>query len=282
MAVDRRRRSADELGASATHAPLVRCSLCGRAADDYNEARREERVTEIATSNGGSLFDELRHENSAKIVRTSNGSLISKFHWDYVVKHKQGYVYVIEFSSGVTKVGRTLDVIRRLAQHKTEALKHGHTMVNEWNSSRHVDWIKNERQLISYCARRSGLPSYGGEYFTNVDFDEIIEFAEALSYRELSESATIKHVYEMVTQPLLFGRHKYDNGNTPNSMMSAQIHAKLRELKDPRERVAWLNDQQRLCAMRYNELRAKLIMMLNDMPPLNENDCENVRRTEDD
>jgi len=243
-------------------------------------------VTKIATSSGGSLFDELRHEDSMKIVRTSNGSLVNKFHWNYVVEHRQGYIYIIEFSSGVTKVGRTLDVVKRLAHHKIEALKHGHIVVNEWSSSRHVDWIENERQLISYCAHRFGSPSYGSEYFTGTDFDDVIKFAATLSYRELSESEIIKHVYEVVTQPLLFGRHRYDASDTSSSVISAQIRAKLQEIKDPREKIAWLNEQQRLCTAQYNELRANLIVMLSDMPLLNEDGtsmtAQDTRRTEDD
>jgi hypothetical protein len=92
-----------------------------------------------------------------------------------------GHIYVIEFSSGTIKVGRTVGR-HRMTQHRVEAERHGVVVVNEWLSPAHASWFENESRLIAYCVERGGERKHvRSEYFTGLDFIQIKSFAEHLA-----------------------------------------------------------------------------------------------------
>lgn len=99
----------------------------------------------------------------------------------------EGWIYVIEFSSGTVKVGCTgrngaPTGQRRIDQHRREAARHGVTITRQWLSPPHSAWEANERALIEHCLD-AGSTRVGGsnEYFTSLDFDQAAAFAAHLA-----------------------------------------------------------------------------------------------------
>lgn len=91
-----------------------------------------------------------------------------------------GHIYVIEFSSGVVKVGKTTDPKRRLAAHASLARVHGGAIRASWMSQQICGYDDAERELIRLCAQVAG-PVVGREYFD-------IGLREALSLATLVEA----------------------------------------------------------------------------------------------
>jgi hypothetical protein len=89
-------------------------------------------------------------------------------------------LYVIEFSSGVVKVGVSEKPDHRMADHAMNARVHGHTVVNTWTSSKHANARQTERELIEFCSGRWSTVA-GREYFTEAVFAEVVAFAECLA-----------------------------------------------------------------------------------------------------
>jgi len=76
----------------------------------------------------------------------------------------QGFVYVVEFTSGVIKVGKTADPAQRIANHTHLARVHGGDVRRSWISEEHYFCGRTERELIEYCTRVGELVA-GREYF---------------------------------------------------------------------------------------------------------------------
>jgi hypothetical protein len=97
------------------------------------------------------------------------------------------YIYVIEFTSGVVKVGRTNTPQKRLAKHARTAQSHGVTISRSWFSTPHTGYGKNEMALIAFCAERWDI-SGGREYFGAADYEEIVQYANTLPMIALTEA----------------------------------------------------------------------------------------------
>jgi hypothetical protein len=86
-----------------------------------------------------------------------------------------GHLYVIEFDSGVVKVGRTGNPEARLKAHALTGL-----VRRSWSSRRHPHCDKTERQLIAFCNEHGTL--YGGhEYFRHLPLDATRAYAALLA-----------------------------------------------------------------------------------------------------
>lgn len=96
------------------------------------------------------------------------------------VRQIPGFIYVIAFSTGVIKVGRTLDLDKRLGQHDVECARHGVRIVERWTSPAHPAWEANERALVAFCSSTAGERQGKSEYFTGIDFHMVKEFAMGL------------------------------------------------------------------------------------------------------
>jgi hypothetical protein len=92
-----------------------------------------------------------------------------------------GYVYVVAFSDGTVKVGRSADATRRLKDHKATARSFGLEITSEWVSPQHRDWKENELELMR-LARELGGRQNNGEYFAGVDFGELAAAAAELIF----------------------------------------------------------------------------------------------------
>lgn len=95
------------------------------------------------------------------------------------------HVYVIEFSTGVVKVGRSNDPRSRLGKHHADAQLHGHRIVRCWLSALHLNDVENENALIAY-GRHCCTSSMRSEYFLGLPFDRVTEFAESLAFNPVT------------------------------------------------------------------------------------------------
>lgn len=87
------------------------------------------------------------------------------------------YLYVIEFSDGVVKVGQTVRPAERFAEHERDAKKIGCTTRRRWLSFPYMS-SRYEQLLIEFC--KVSWPRVQGLEFFDADFDEVVEFATEL------------------------------------------------------------------------------------------------------
>lgn len=86
------------------------------------------------------------------------------------------WVYLIRFSSGTVKVGRTKRIDPRIQEHEKNARAHGASVSETWCAMVH-DGCAAEDALLSE-ARRAGRPVPGNpEFFEGLDFDTLRDFA---------------------------------------------------------------------------------------------------------
>lgn len=93
--------------------------------------------------------------------------------------HKDGYVYVVEFSDGTVKVGKARSLRSRLGNHRHDAEKFALSISRWWGSPLHRGYGDSEKQLITHASTVGGIQG-GREYFSGVDFSGVVEFASSL------------------------------------------------------------------------------------------------------
>lgn len=93
-----------------------------------------------------------------------------------------GYLYAVALSTGLVKVGRTVNPRGRLGSHISHAHKVGVDVLDLWLSPRHQNYAANERELI----RRLGTAERGSEYFRR-EYADVVRIAESLSYDTLTD-----------------------------------------------------------------------------------------------
>lgn len=101
-------------------------------------------------------------------------------------KHER-HVYVVEFASGIVKVGQAMILKDRLNTHVRTAQAHGDSVTRTWASDVHIGYGDNERALIAFCAER-WEPAIGAEYYRDADFDQIVEYAQGLPYERMGDA----------------------------------------------------------------------------------------------
>jgi len=92
-----------------------------------------------------------------------------------------GHLYVIEFSTGVIKVGKTIHPKVRLDSHAKSAKVHGISISRSWVSEKHPGHSDTEQELIAF-GKHYGKPLLSGkcEYFADLDFEPTRCFAQIL------------------------------------------------------------------------------------------------------
>lgn len=88
---------------------------------------------------------------------------------------KKGYIYIIEYDTGMVKVGRTTSPRQRIKGQLYIAARFGVEPRNIWLSSFHENYKSTERELL----KRLGTPTQGAEYFETT-YAEVIGVAQAL------------------------------------------------------------------------------------------------------
>ncbi len=94
----------------------------------------------------------------------------------------EGYLYVLQFSTGVIKVGQTTRIHRRLGEHRRDAAAFGVNITRCWVSRPHRGFLKTEAALIEACLIAKGR-RVRQEYFSGVAFDVAVGFADQLAVR---------------------------------------------------------------------------------------------------
>lgn len=92
---------------------------------------------------------------------------------------KSGSLYVIEFSTGIVKVGRSENPTQRLQAHRGHAYSLGVAILYDWYSPVINNFIVAEQTLINWCVHRA-TTQRSAEYFTGIDPHEAVMFAETL------------------------------------------------------------------------------------------------------
>lgn len=100
-----------------------------------------------------------------------------------------GYVYVIEFSNGIVKVGRSQDIVSRLRAHGSAARNFGIEVTRRWESPCHLGWQQNEDALKRLTSELGGEP-LTAEFFSGVDFDALVEKARELPFEAPAPAVT--------------------------------------------------------------------------------------------
>ena len=89
----------------------------------------------------------------------------------------EGYVYILEFSSGRVKVGFTTNLKARLSNHATTAKAYGASISRTWMSPHHEEARTNEKLMLAMCRATDGVEAEG-EYFAGLSWDAVVAYAE--------------------------------------------------------------------------------------------------------
>lgn len=102
----------------------------------------------------------------------------------------EGHIYVVEFSTGVVKPGKTIRPETRLIEHRMAAERFGVRIARSWVSPLHKGVSSNEKTLLRWCAEHGGKqrPSKS-EYYTGVSYEALLVIAEQLPFAEPIGSA---------------------------------------------------------------------------------------------
>jgi hypothetical protein len=105
---------------------------------------------------------------------------------------REGFVYIVQFSTGVVKVGQTIRPQVRLAKHRRDAAALNVAVIDVWVSSPHRNYLANEKKLIGFCARTGRQVKR--EYFRGTDLTSVRRFAESLTYVSRSSAGSVTSV----------------------------------------------------------------------------------------
>jgi hypothetical protein len=101
-----------------------------------------------------------------------------------------GYVYVLKFTNGLVKPGRTRNPKARLSDHAKNAQLFGAELADWWVSPLHDGWKENEESLITFAGDLGGT-ALTTEYFSGVDFDDLLAKACALTFAPVDTDAAL-------------------------------------------------------------------------------------------
>jgi hypothetical protein len=91
-----------------------------------------------------------------------------------------GELYVIAFSNGIVKVGRSDDFCRRFHEHRRDAARFGLAIADWWRSDPLDRTEHRERRLIARMSEVGIRTAAGREYFSGVPFSVAVALAERL------------------------------------------------------------------------------------------------------
>lgn len=103
-----------------------------------------------------------------------------------------GYIYVIQFSTGHIKVGQTNNPRQRLSSHTHDAAKMGAAVSQFWFSAPHRDYRKTESRLIDAMSA-VGRRLSGREYYADCDFAAAVQLASGLIGRPSTPEERSRH-----------------------------------------------------------------------------------------
>lgn len=86
------------------------------------------------------------------------------------------YLYVIQFSDGIVKVGQTRNMRQRYKYHQYWGRRTGRTVTDVDIDLRYGSALPDEKKLIAFCQERWPALEGHREYFVGADFDEVWQF----------------------------------------------------------------------------------------------------------
>lgn len=116
-----------------------------------------------------------------------------------------GYLYIIEFSTGLLKVGKTRNPAKRLDQHRHHAEAFGLSITRYWVSEAHDNYGENELRLISDMHEIGGVSNLV-EYFSGVTLEEAVSTTASYQFDPIdvdARSAEVKASTEELKQTFL-------------------------------------------------------------------------------
>jgi hypothetical protein len=100
------------------------------------------------------------------------------------ISSMEGHVYVVEFESGMVKVGYSAKPENRFKGYVKNGVLFGNPVTRTWVSPAHFAPQRNEKLMITFCAERGSRANGGqqGEYFTGVPFGAVQRYAASLEF----------------------------------------------------------------------------------------------------
>lgn len=93
-----------------------------------------------------------------------------------------GYVYVLEYENGATKIGHSSNPSQRVGTHDGYARVFERRLVRCWLSPP-CHWHKlHEQVLLAKATEWAGEPVLGGEWFLRLDVDRLLTLAQGFDY----------------------------------------------------------------------------------------------------
>lgn len=93
-----------------------------------------------------------------------------------------GHIYLIEFSDGTVKAGKSINPRSRMNQHYGESIRYDISMSRVWVSPEHKNYAENEVTAMEACAQHGEI-SGGREYFSGAElFDQVKPMLENLEF----------------------------------------------------------------------------------------------------
>lgn len=105
------------------------------------------------------------------------------------------YIYVVHFNVGVIKIGFTRKPSDRIVRYRSTLSPFGITIADLWFSEPHGQAEENEGLLLDFC-REKADQVHTREYFTGIDFRQVVAFADALPCTPLSPSPSEPTSYD--------------------------------------------------------------------------------------
>jgi len=99
-----------------------------------------------------------------------------------------GHLYVIEFSTGMVKVGKSQNPAERIETHRGNASAFGSEIVGCWVSEAHDNYSANETLLIRAMHSLGGIANRA-EYFMGVKADDAVAAAQGLEFMPIDAGA---------------------------------------------------------------------------------------------
>lgn len=99
------------------------------------------------------------------------------------------YIYVLHFNVDIIKVGMTGSPKLRIGQYLTSLAPFGISIEQRWVSEPHGQAQDNEAMLLNFC--RTWATQVKGEYFTSIEFGEVVAFANTLLKGPLESSPSM-------------------------------------------------------------------------------------------
>lgn len=96
-----------------------------------------------------------------------------------------GFVYIIEFTGGVVKIGMTTNPVGRITSHAHNARSFGLDVKQVWLSPEHCEYQENERILLASTSLVAE-PMHGREFFKGLDSSVVLKLANELSFKPIT------------------------------------------------------------------------------------------------